>query len=345
MTGATRGGASWRRARLRTLLHDLGRLTMEDQGVMTSPALSAVLKAAVARDYPEIATQGRDKVDILQAVMDAHGWRPVLELGRELRTLSSHPVLRALGAGQTPRHTVERWSTLERFMHSRHRTRLVEHDQARARMTLRHVAIDGGKIRVVNDLFIWGVLVAILETAGFTGLTVSLESVVIHGGASRAGPRTLPEVTDLATFSWKPTRQAPPPASEAPGTAEPQEVRGRLQKLMGEDLLHPWTLEESARRLTLSRRTLQRALRQEGTTFSEMLQRSRVDAAHALLGDSGLTLTDVAFCTGFSDQAHFSRTFRKYNDIPPSALRELVRSTGSTARGKAQVLARQRSPR
>lgn len=307
---------------------------MEDQGVMTSAALSAVLKAVVARDYPGIPTEGRDKVAILQDVMDAHGWRPVLELGRALRALSSHPVLRALCAARTPLQTVERWSTLERFMHSRHRTRLVEHDLARARMTLRHVAIDGGRIRVVNDLFVWGVLIAILETAGFTGLKLSLASasgaaVVIHGGASRLAPRKLPAVTDVATFSWKPARRAPAPVSEASTKGATGQVRDRLQRLMDGDLLHPWTLVESAQRLALSRRTLQRALQEEGTTFSETLQRSRVDAAQGLLGDSSLTLTDVAFCTGFSDQAHFTRTFRRYNDVPPSALRELMRSAGS----------------
>lgn len=34
--------------------------------------------------------------------------------------------------------------------------------------------------------------------------------------------------------------------------------------------------------------------------------------ARGLLADPGLTLTDIAFCTRSSDQAHFSRTFRKY---------------------------------
>ncbi|AGC43944.1 AraC family transcriptional regulator [Myxococcus stipitatus DSM 14675] len=328
--GATPRGASTPTARSRTPPSEDDRLRMEDQGVMTSSALTAVLKAAVAREHPGIVTEGRDKLSILQDVMDAHGWRPVLELGRALRVLSAHPVLRALSAGQTPRQTVERWCTLERFMHSRHRTRLIEDDPAEARMTLRHVAIDGGRIRVVNDLFIWGVLVAILETAGFTGLTVSLASTsgafVIHGGKSRVGSRTLPPVTDVATFTWSPTRRTPPPLQPPSAEGATDQVRDRLQSLMGEDLLHPWTLEESARRLTLSRRSLQRALHEEGTTFSETLQRSRVDAAHGLLADASLSLTDVAFCTGFSDQAHFSRTFRKYNDVPPSALRDLVRS-------------------
>jgi len=323
-------------------------MTVEDQGVMTSPALSAVLKAVVARDHPGIPTEGRDKVAILQDVMDAHGWHAVLELGRALRALSSHPVLRALCAAQTPRHAVERWSTLERFMHSRHRTRLVGHDLARARMTLRHVAIDGGRIRVVNDLFIWGVLIAILETAGFTGVKVSLASasgaaIVLHGGASRLTPRKLPPVTDVATFSWKPTRRTPAPAGEASARGATGQVRDRLQQLMNGDLLHPWTLVESAQRLALSRRTLQRALQEEGTTFSETLQRSRVDAAHGLLGDASLTLTDVAFCTGFSDQAHFSRTFRRFNDVPPSALRELMRSAGARRPSEGQAKAGRRN--
>ncbi|WIG92954.1 AraC family transcriptional regulator [Myxococcus sp. SDU36] len=307
-----------------------------DQGTMTSPSLNALLKAAVARTYPEIPTEGRDKVTVLQAVMDAHGWRPVLELGRELRALASHPVLRALVAGPTPRHAVERWTTLERFLHSRHRTQLLSHDLARAQMTLRHVAIDGGAILTVNDLFIWGVLVALLETAGVTELSVTLDSggeapMVIHGPARVDDTRSLPATTNVATFHWRPGKPLHLQVPAAPPEAAPREVRERLEQVMRDDLLHPWTLEETAQRLALSRRGLQRALQQEGTTFSQTLQRVRVGAAHALLADARLTLTDVAFCTGFSDQAHFSRTFRKHNDVPPSALRELVLTRSVTA--------------
>ncbi|MCP3143832.1 helix-turn-helix transcriptional regulator [Pyxidicoccus xibeiensis] len=300
---------------------------MVDQGTLTSSSLSALLHAAVARDYPELQPRGRDKVALLQAVLEAHGWRPVLALGRELRALADHPVIRAITTGPTPRHIVERWQTLERFGHSRHRTRLLHHDADGARMTVRHVAIDGGTILAVNDLFIWGAIIALLELAGFTELVVTLTPeagapVVIHGGPQAPGPRVLPDATDLATIHWKPA--GGPRCEASPGEAL-HDLRTRLQQLLRGDLLHPWTLEEAAVRLSLSRRSLQRALRQEGTTFSEMLQRSRVAAAHALLGDERLTLTDVAFCTGFADHAHFTRTFRRYNDVPPSALRELLR--------------------
>ena len=39
---------------------------------------------------------------------------------------------------------------------------------------------------------------------------------------------------------------------------------------------------------------------------------------------SQLSLGEIAFCTGFSDQAHFTRLFRRYSDIPPSAYRDLL---------------------
>lgn len=132
----------------------------------------------------------------------------------------------------------------------------------------------------------------------------------------------LPDVTDIATVHWKPASGS---RCEAPPGEDLHDLRTRLQQLLSGDLLHPWTLEEAGVRLSLSRRSLQRALWQEGTTFSEMLQRARVDAAHALLWDERLPLTDAVFCTGFSDHAHFTRTFRRYNDGPPSALRELLR--------------------
>lgn len=44
------------------------------------------------------------------------------------------------------------------------------------------------------------------------------------------------------------------------------------------------------------------------------------------MSDDSLSLTEVAFCAGFSDLAHFSRVFRRVADVPPSALREMLAS-------------------
>jgi AraC-like DNA-binding protein len=98
----------------------------------------------------------------------------------------------------------------------------------------------------------------------------------------------------------------------------------RLQELFRRDLLIAWTAREAARMLGLSTRSLQRALQVEGVTFSSTLQRVRVDAAEVQLGDPRVSLTEVAFCTGFADHAHFTRTFRKLADVPPSAFRQVL---------------------
>ena len=64
-------------------------------------------------------------------------------------------------------------------------------------------------------------------------------------------------------------------------------------------------------------------------TPSEYLQRVRVHQASRLLAETDLTIGQVALDTGFYDQAHLTRTFRRWMGMPPSefrrfAIREIV---------------------
>lgn len=124
---------------------------------MTSPTLNAMLQSAVASAYPELEMSGLDKVELLRAVMDAHGWAAVVALGRRVGDLEWHPVVRALTASSDPAAVIGRWIRLEHFGHSRNRTELVARDVVGDMITLelRHLALDGGHIVAVNDLFIW----------------------------------------------------------------------------------------------------------------------------------------------------------------------------------------------
>jgi AraC family transcriptional regulator len=71
---------------------------------------------------------------------------------------------------------------------------------------------------------------------------------------------------------------------------------------------------------------LSRAFRQHaGHTLSEYVRRRRIDRACALIRDSELTLTRVAFAVGFTEQAHFSRCFRRVVGVSPSEYRSLAR--------------------
>jgi AraC-like DNA-binding protein len=78
---------------------------------------------------------------------------------------------------------------------------------------------------------------------------------------------------------------------------------------------------EVARAMHMSGRTLQRRLEQEGTTFSEVLDRARLDVARRALATPSTTLTDVALQLGFSDLATFTRAFKRWTGMPPGQWR------------------------
>ena len=80
-------------------------------------------------------------------------------------------------------------------------------------------------------------------------------------------------------------------------------------------------IDGAARMSRIGRRTLQRALDREGTTYRALLERVRMARARALIMETGDTLTDIAHDLGYSDAAHFTRAFKRHFGAPPSVLR------------------------
>lgn len=68
-------------------------------------------------------------------------------------------------------------------------------------------------------------------------------------------------------------------------------------------------------------RTLQRRLASEGLSYSELIDGLRRDRAMALVTDKSVKLIDVAQALGFSDQAHFTRAFKRWTGMTPSTFR------------------------
>jgi AraC-like DNA-binding protein len=62
--------------------------------------------------------------------------------------------------------------------------------------------------------------------------------------------------------------------------------------------------------------------RNHGTTFQEYVLRRRMGQAVRLLQNPSASITDVCFTVGFNDQSHFTRLFRRYVGVSPSAYRE-----------------------
>ena len=76
-----------------------------------------------------------------------------------------------------------------------------------------------------------------------------------------------------------------------------------------------------AEMLALHRRTLNRRLEALGTTFREVLEDVRFDAACQLLGLTELSLDDVADALGYAGISPFARAFRRRSGTPPGQWR------------------------
>jgi AraC-like DNA-binding protein/predicted nucleic acid-binding protein len=85
------------------------------------------------------------------------------------------------------------------------------------------------------------------------------------------------------------------------------------------------SIEHIARELSIGERTLGRRLRQEGTTFRELLDDLRRRLALRHVGDSDLALSEIAFLLGFSQSAAFHRAFKRWTSQTPLEYRRARR--------------------
>lgn len=79
-------------------------------------------------------------------------------------------------------------------------------------------------------------------------------------------------------------------------------------------------LESVCRELAMSRQTLHRRLREEGTTFLTVRDATLRAMAESFLRDEALPVAVVAARLGFSEAAAFSRAYKRWTGHPPSAV-------------------------
>jgi AraC-like DNA-binding protein len=80
----------------------------------------------------------------------------------------------------------------------------------------------------------------------------------------------------------------------------------------------PVSLTSVARQLSMSEQSLARVLKQEGTSFREILQDVRKNNAEFYLRENRRSLSEIALALGYADQSAFTRAYRSWHGIPPS---------------------------
>lgn len=97
-----------------------------------------------------------------------------------------------------------------------------------------------------------------------------------------------------------------------------REVERRLEAMLASG---PVRIDEVARELGLSRQTLYRRLKVEGTTFEAVLDALRHRLALRLVREEKVSVKEAAWRLGFSDPAAFSRAFKRWTGSSPSGSR------------------------
>lgn len=125
-------------------------------------------------------------------------------------------------------------------------------------------------------------------------------------------------------------RDAPESGARASGAAPGRDtspigaapIDARVRARIGERLDRGEVDQEGiARSLGMSTRSLQRALKEAGTSFSAQLDEVRRDRAIELLGRRDLALQEIAFLLGYGEPRHFYRSFRRWTGTTPGDYR------------------------
>lgn len=268
---------------------------------------------------------------IMLALEEINGPAVLVRLGRYLAAKEQEPILTMLRHSATPSVIADRWRRLEGYSHARARS---EFSVTGKSMTIHRGVVRGQPPARVENLLLLGFLIGLLEAAGAEDIDATI--LPSHGPAVRVTRRG--RISDKLAFSGRGIRfrinwgsfeqvsSSYPFMANMPGTAPSigaqRPVVQQLCAVLEHDIGRSWTIDEVASALGTSGRTLQRRLQQANNRFSDILRLVRVREACRLLYGTTLSVGEIGFWCGFTDNAHFSRDFRRLMAMPPSVYRE-----------------------
>lgn len=103
-------------------------------------------------------------------------------------------------------------------------------------------------------------------------------------------------------------------------------VANKVKHLIGTDFQRPLpSLQDVAERLHMTTPTLHRRLREEGTSFQQLKDLCRKNAAISYLVGGEHTSQELSELMGFSDSSTFHRAFKKWTSLTPQEYRQMHR--------------------
>lgn len=97
---------------------------------------------------------------------------------------------------------------------------------------------------------------------------------------------------------------------------------GRVRAALNEAIPSGLTsMEAVARKLALSKRTLQRRIEDEGTSFQQILKEAREALARHYLENTSLPSSEISFLLGYDEPNSFYRAFRSWTGRTPDSVR------------------------
>ena len=108
------------------------------------------------------------------------------------------------------------------------------------------------------------------------------------------------------------------------GDREPPKWLARAKEYLDENYLEPPSLAELANAADVHPTHLARTFRKfENCTAGEYVRRVRIDVARRRIASTAAPLSEIAVETGFADQSHLSRVFRRETNLTPAEFRRI----------------------
>lgn len=268
----------------------------------------------------------QDKRALVGHVLRTGGWSAVLQLGRGVHDIHDEPLIHLLVQAGQPWRVLDAWLRLERYLHSRHR--IVQTRISDCSALQHHTRHDAGASPIAAESWlVLGVLAALLERSGCQGVDASLHdaSPLLREGRLVATAQQLDDWSRSGgahswQLQWRAAQQQAPDAvfNNTTTTSLQNQVICWIRET---DNWQP-DLSDVAGAFNLSRRSLQRKLGEQGTRFIDVMSQARLQRAAQLLSNGHSPLAEVGFASGYTDQAHFCRDFKRRCGLTPKSFRD-----------------------